>query len=99
MPAPRDHVAFWAASGVLVAAAVTAYLALLGPTPRPPQARPPQPAAAPPSPAPDARAAPAPPGPPSLALEVSWPQEATTRERRLVVTGRTAPGSSVAVRG
>jgi 2-oxoglutarate dehydrogenase E2 component (dihydrolipoamide succinyltransferase) len=96
MPAPRDHVAFWAASAVLVAAAVTAYVALLGPAPRPPPARP-APAVAAPAPGAPGPGAAEPPRPP--ALEVSWPAETTTRERRLVVRGRAAPGSSVAVRG
>ncbi len=33
--------------------------------------------------------------PPSLLLKVSWPEERTTNQRRIVVTGRTQPGAIV----
>lgn len=37
--------------------------------------------------------------PPSLLLKVSWPEERTTNQRRIVVTGRTVPGAVVVLGG
>jgi hypothetical protein len=37
--------------------------------------------------------------PPSLLLKVAWPSERVTNQRKLVVSGKTAPGSILAIEG